>query len=104
MVAEILGAIEPYVEAINLLLAIAVVTLSLVSYAKLSGRLKIAWFYFMTAIVFFGVHEVIGVLEEFGIWEMEGLYAFSEMIFIALFLISACIFYKLFKELSKSKK
>jgi hypothetical protein len=96
--------IEPYLEAINLVLAGVIVFFGIQITFKLKGELKNAWKYLFISILLFGLHEVIGSLAEFNIFELEGLYAFTEFIFIIAFFFSTLTFKKLFEKLSVSKK
>jgi hypothetical protein len=97
----ILETIEPFVEVINLVLAIVIVLTGILIGMRLEGKLKKAWNYFILAMLLFGVHEVIGSLAEFGVFEIEGLYAFTEFLFISFFFISVIVFKKLFESIKK---
>lgn len=101
---NIFEIIEPYLEVLNLLIALAIIVLGIKISIELKGELKKAWKYFLMAILFFGLHEVVGSLAEFEIFEIEGLYAFTEFVFIGIFLASVLAFNKLFNKLSKDKK
>ena len=70
----------------------------------MEGKLRKAWNLFLCAILLFGVHEVVGSLAEFNVFEIEGLYAITELFFIAVFLITVFSFKKLFDEISLGKK
>ena len=96
--------IEPYIEVINLILSVIIMIFGIQITFRLRGELKNAWAYFLTAILLFGVHEIFGSLAEFGIWELDGLYAFTEFLFIAVFGISIFVFRRLFINLSKTKR
>jgi hypothetical protein len=99
----ILEVIEPFVEAVNLILAIIIVAIGLWIAKILTLDLKKAWNYFVGAIALFGLHEVVGTLEELGLINIEGLYALTEFLFIVMFLISIFAFRKLFIQISKNK-
>jgi len=86
MSIPILEMLEPFVEVLNLVLAILAVGFGIRIYSLLKGELKTTWKFLLFAIGFFGLHEVVGSLAEFGVFEIEGLYAFTELFFIiALF-------------------
>ncbi len=96
----ILEMIEPYVEILNLILALIIVILGIFDSFKLKGKLKSVWNYFLIAFFLFGIHEIFGALKEFGVFEIKGLYAFTELLFIVTFLICAIIFRKLLGSLT----
>jgi len=96
----ILEIIEPYIEVVNLVLAMIIVIMGIFDSAKLQGKLKSVWTYFLVAILLFGIHEIFGSLAEFGIFEIDGLYAFTEFLFIVAFLICAITFRKLLGSLT----
>jgi len=100
----ILELVEPYLEVINLVIALIIVVLGLRVSSVLEGKLKNAWNYLLVAILLFGIHEIIGSLAEFSIFKIEGLYAFTEFLFIVAFLMAVLLFRKLFLELSKKVK
>jgi len=97
----IFEVIEPYVEVLNLVLAILAVIISLGTYGKLRGDLKKAGMYLLVAVLLFGLHEIVGSLEEFGIYAIEGLYAFTELIFIVALLVSFLVIRKVLGGVSK---
>jgi hypothetical protein len=96
--------IEPYLEAVNLILALVLVAFGVGIMPRLKGELKNAWGYFLLAILLFGVHEIIGSLAEFNIFEIEGFYAFTEFIFITAFLFSVFVFKRLFDRIPGKRK
>ena len=100
----ILELIEPFVEVINLILALVIVAYGVKVFGLLTGQLKETWKYFMIAIGFFGLHELVGSLSEFGVFNIDGLYALTELFFIASFTVSILGFVKLFKNISSTKK
>lgn len=97
----ILGIIEPYVEVLNLVLAFLAIVISIGTYGKLRGELKRAGKYLLFAVFLFGVHEIVGSLQEFGVFAVEGLYAFTELIFIVALLVSFFAIRKVFGGVSK---
>ncbi len=99
-----LEIIEPYLEVINLLLAIAIVGYGVKVYSLLEGQLRETWKFFMFAIALFGLHELVGSLSEFGVFNVDGLYALTELLFILGFAISIIAFINLFKKISLGKK
>lgn len=99
----ILEIIEPYIEVINLILAFVIVIAGMVIWKKLEGNLKTGWSYFAVAIILFGLHEVVGSLAEFGFFEIEGLYAFSEFVYIIALLMAVFSFKKLLDGLSSKR-
>jgi len=99
----ILETIEPYVEVLNLVLAILAVLISIGTYGKLKGELRKAGMYLLVAVFLFGVHEVVGSLEEFGVYAIDGLYAFTELIFIVALLVSFLVIRKVFGGVSRKR-
>jgi len=99
-----LELIEPFIEVINMFLALVIVVYGVSVYHLLEGQLKKSWKFFMIAIALFGLHELVGSLEEFAVFESGGLYALTELLFIAGFAVSIWAFVKLFKEISSKKK
>lgn len=100
----ILETIEPFVEVINLLLALAIVAYGIKVHNLLEGQLRETWKFFMFAITLFGLHELVGSLSEFGIFNVDGLYALTELLFILGFAVSIWAFIRLFKSISQHKK
>lgn len=100
----ILEIIEPYLEVINLVLAIFIVCMAIFVSNRLAGTLKRAWNYLTVAIVLFGIHEVVGSLTEFGVINVEGLYALTEFIYIAGLLCAIFAFKRIIGDLSGGKK
>lgn len=100
----ILELIEPYLEVTNLILAIIMVFVGLNVMLNLNGKLKSAWTYLLIAILLFGIHEVFGALSEFGIFVVEGLYAFTEFVYILAFLIAVIAFKNMIKNLTLNKR
>lgn len=100
----ILEVIEPYLEGINLALAFVIFAMAISVLTRLSGDLKRAWKYFFAAILLFAVHEVVGALAEFGVFEVEGLYALTEFVYIIGFFVAIVVFKRLFDGLSRRKK
>lgn len=99
----ILETIEPYVEVLNLVLAILAVVISIGTYGKLKGELKRAGKYLLVAVFLFGLHEIVGSLEEFKIYAIGGLYAFTELIFILALLVSFLVIRKVFGGVSNKR-
>ena len=99
----ILETIEPYLEVINLIMAIVIILVGIKVWTRVEGSLKKTWNYFSVAIMLFGVHEVFGSLEEWNLFEIGGLYAFTEFIFIIALLIAVFSFRGLLESLSKLK-
>jgi hypothetical protein len=97
----ILEIIEPYFEVANLILAIAIVVIGFIVNSKLKGDLKRAWGYLLVAISLFGIHEIVGSLEEFGIWSIDGAYILTEFLYIAAFFLAVVMFKKLFGNITK---
>lgn len=100
---EILEVIEPVIEVLNLVVAVAIVVYGLYVARILKSDLKSTWMYFLVSILLFGVHEVVGSLEEFQIFAVEGLYAFTETLFILAFLFTVYKFHKFFKSVKSGK-
>lgn len=100
----ILETIEPYLEVLNLMLALAIVFLGVKVSLKLKGALGKVWKYFLAAILLFGIHELFGVLKEFEVFEIDGLYALTEFIFISAFLVSTILFQKFFESISEKEE
>lgn len=100
----ILETIEPYLEVINLVLAIVIVGLAIFVSTRLAGTLKRAWSYMTGAIVLFGIHEIVGSLTEFGIINVEGLYALTEFVYIVALLLAIFAFKGIIAGLSGGKK
>jgi len=100
----ILENLEEFFEFANLLIAFIIFFVGLSILVKLEGKLKKAWMWFFGAIALFGVHEIVGTLAEMGIWEIDGLYVFTEFVYILAFAISIFVFRNLFKELAQKKR
>lgn len=100
----IFGIIEPYIEVFNLALALLSAIAGFFAYRKLRGEMKKGAGYLLAAIFLFAFHEVVGILAEFGIFEIEGFYAFTEFAFIIVLLISMFVFLKLFGGISKKNE
>jgi len=100
----ILENMEPYLEIINLVFAILIVILGVKASMNLTGKLKRGANYLLIAILLFAIHEVVGILEEFKIFSISGLYTLTETFYIAAFFISIYIFKKLFESLTGGKK
>lgn len=99
----ILETIEPFVEVLNLVLAVFAVFVGVWTYRLLGGDLKTGARYLVWAVALFGFHEVVGSLEEFGIFSFDGLYAFTELIFIVMLLVSLYVFKNLFEGFKRKK-
>jgi len=93
----IIELIEPYLEVLNLILAVIIVIVGINVSTKLEGKLKKAWNYFLTAMILFSLHEVFGSLAEFGIFKIDGFYTLTEFVYILAFLISIFVFKNLFQ-------
>lgn len=91
----ILETIEPYVEIVNFVIALAIVIAGIFVSFKLGGVLKKAWNYFLVAILLFGVHEVVGILTEFELINVDGLYAFTELLYVVALLVAIFSFGKI---------
>lgn len=96
-------ALEPYIEVINLIFSLIVVVFGFMSLRFLVGRLKEVWAYFLIAIFLFGVHEIFGSLESFGVFSVSGVYEITELLFIVGFFVSAVIFKNLLNDISDKK-
>ena len=95
--------IEAYVEVINLLLSVIILVFSLRTNAKLSGDLKTAGKFLMATVFLFGIHELVGVLEEFKILVVEDLYFITELVYILSFFVAVIILKRLFDRLAEKK-
>lgn len=101
---QTLEKIEPFVEVLNVVLALAIVFIGTYIFKLLTGKLRQAWKYYLGAMLLFGIHEIFGAFKEFKIFEVTGMYAITEMIFITAFLISTVKFRKLFSTLAKKNE
>jgi hypothetical protein len=100
----ILSIIEPFVEVLNLVIAIIIVAYGLIIAKILKSDLKKIWRYLLVTVLFFGLHEIVGSLEEFGVLEIEGLYALTELLFIVAFLFAIYKFHQFFKSIKAKVK
>jgi len=100
----ILENIEPYLEIINLVLAIIIVLFSIITVTKLGGKLKNVGRYFLIAIFLFSIHEIVGILSEFKIIEIKGLYVFTEFVYLAALLVFVFALKQLFENLPGDKR
>ena len=95
--------IEAYIEVINLVIALVMVLIGIRTIRRLDGELKTASKFLITSIFLFGIHELIGVLEEFKILIVEDLYFITELLFIIAFFGAIIYFKRLFDGLSAKK-
>jgi hypothetical protein len=98
-----LESIDPVLEIMNFVLAIAGIFLVADFYKILEGNLKSAWRYILVTILLFGVHEIVGILEESNMFAIDGLYTLTEFIFVIAFFVALFAFRKLFISISKNK-
>ena len=96
--------LECWIEIINFVLSLIMIVVGVSVLFRLEGQLKKAWYYLLATIVLFGVHEIVGILEEFGFGELELLYIITEFAYVVMFFIFIFVFKKLFDELSKRRK
>jgi putative effector of murein hydrolase LrgA (UPF0299 family) len=82
-----------------LVIGLVLIVMGIQIYVILNAGLKKSWGYYLTAIILFGVHEIVGILEEFEILKIEGLYDFTELAFIIFIVIATIIFRKLLLDL-----
>lgn len=91
-------------EVTNFILSIVMIIVGISVIFRLEGKLKRAWGFLLATIALFGVHEIVGMLEEFGFGELEFVYIVTEVAYVIMFLICVLAFKSLFDKLSKSKK
>jgi hypothetical protein len=95
--------IEAYIEVINLVLSVLILIFSFRTISKLSGELKTGGKFLMTTVFLFGIHELVGVLEEFKIFVVEDLYFMTELAYIVSFFVAVIFFKRLFDRLSENR-
>lgn len=95
--------VEGIIEIINLVIALVMTFFGLGTIKKLEGDLKTAARFLLFSVLLFGIHELVGVLEEFNLLVIEDLYFISELLFIVAFFCSIIYFKRLFDKLSETK-
>ncbi len=84
----IIEKLEPFIEVVNLGLAIIVIVLSLMGLKKAGGTIHSAWILLVFSATFFGALEIFGVLKEFNIFQYHGLADIIELFAIVFFLLT----------------
>ncbi len=97
----ILESVNMGVEILNLLISFVLIVMGIQISLVLDAGMKKTWKYYLTAIILFGVHEVVGVLEEFKILHIEGLYDVTELLFVIFIVIATIYFRKMLLDLIK---
>lgn len=90
--------IEPIIELSNATLAVIMFFLFLSVHDIMVGKLRLLWKSLMVTISLFGVHEIIGILKEFKVFTVTGIYEITELAYIIAFFIFAFIFADYFRK------
>lgn len=93
----VLEIAEPYLEILNLVIALTILGISITLLPKLGGDVGESWRWVTLAVIAFAVLEIYGVLKGFKIFEISGLGDLIELFFGVFLLIGI---FKLKKILS----
>lgn len=92
---------EAILEILNLIVTISILILGFSITGFIKGKFRRAWKYYITALLFVGIHEIVGTLKKLEILRIQGLYELTELFFIISFLIATYIFVEYSKQASK---
>ena len=84
-----IAMLEPYLELINLIVAVGIIGVSTHAYNKAKGRLHVVWMFLIAAVGFFAIMEAFAAVQQFGIARFDGLYDICELLSIGSLFFAA---------------